>query len=267
MNKFYYFRTKFKNMINYINYLLFAFLILIISSCSTKKNIVLLQDAENLSIHKNIYDEYKIKVDDILKINTVNEDIALVSEINLNLKSNINTRDMLQYYGYMVDVDGNISYSPLGKIHVKGLTISEIKELLSKNLIDNGIYANPILDIKLVNGSFSIIGEVNRPGKYDFLENNLNIFEAIGMAGGLTINGKRNDIKLVREINGSKKISVLNLTQKEIFDSVNFQIVPGDIIIVNPNTNRIKNAGIIGNSGTLLSLLSFVLSSIIVISN
>ena len=77
----------------------------------------------------------------------------------------------------------------------------------------------------------------------------------------------RKDIKLIRDNNGNKKIFEIDLTNTEILGQKQFQIISGDILIVNPNSSRVKNAGIIGNSGTLLSLLSFLLSSIIVIKS
>ena len=86
------------------------------------------------------------------------------------------------------------------------------------------------------------------------------------MAGDLTITGKRKDIKLIRFIDNKYITHTIDLTSDDLFTNKNHQIFSGDIIIVNPNTNRVKNAGIIGNSGTLLSLLSFLLSSIIIIS-
>ena len=99
------------------------------------------------------------------------------------------------------------------------------------------------------------------------MENNLNVLEAIGLAGDLTINGKRKDIKIIRSVNGVNQLYNLDLTDTDFLTKKYFQIVSGDIIIVNPNSTRVKNAGIIGNSGTLLSLLSFLLSTVIVIGN
>ena len=104
------------------------------------------------------------------------------------------------------------------------------------------------------------------PGRYNFLKNNLNIFEAIGMAGDLNITGKRSDVKLIRTMNNGKNIFNLNLTKLQSINS-NFQVFSGDIILVNPNSTKIKSAGIIGNSGTLLSLLTFLLSSVILLTN
>ena len=87
------------------------------------------------------------------------------------------------------------------------------------------------------------------------------------MAGDLTINGDRKEIKILRDFDSKTKIFNIDITNANFIKNSGFQIISGDIIIVNPNSNRVKNAGIIGNSGTLLSLLSFILSSIIVISN
>ncbi|MFL2610540.1 MAG: polysaccharide biosynthesis/export family protein, partial [Flavobacteriaceae bacterium] len=125
---------------------------------------------------------------------------------------------------------------------------------------------DPYVDVKLLNAHFTILGEVNKPGKYEYFKNNMNILEAIGMAGDLTINGMRKDIKLIRDYNGEIKVSSIDLTKKS-FISDNFQIFSRDIIIINPNETKIKNAGVIGNSGTLLSLLSFLTTLIVLISN
>ena len=148
-----------------------------------------------------------------------------------------------------------------------GKTINQIRSTIYKLITENDYLINPTVDVKLLNSYFTILGEVNNPGRYEYVKNNINILEAIGIAGDLTINGKRVDIKVLRDDGNKKSISSIDLTKSSFLENDNFQIFSGDIIIVNPNSTRIKNAGIIGNSGTLLSLLSFILSSIIVISN
>ena len=117
-----------------------------------------------------------------------------------------------------------------------------------------------------MNARFTIIEKLTSC-RYDFINNNLNLLEAIGIAGDLTINGKRNDVSVIRNNGSENKIYKINLTNSDFLKSDVFQINSGDIIIVNPNTSRVKNAGIIGNSGTLLSLLSFLLSTIILTTN
>ena len=87
-------------------------------------------------------------------------------------------------------------------IKVRGLTINEFRNKLYDKIIEKGILTNPNIDIKLLNANVTLLGEVNKPGTYSYNKNNMNFFEAIGMAGDLTINGKRDDIKLIREENG-----------------------------------------------------------------
>ena len=244
-----------------------SIIILLLFSCSTKKDVLYLQDTKELMSNSFNYDDYKIKIDDILKINIkIPEGQSLIKNGFGQNMQNI-TKESSKLEGFQVDSDGLLNLPYVGRKLVLGLTIQELTDLLKNEIDDGGILINPIIDIKLLNAHFTILGEVNNPGKHEFLENNLNILEAIGFAGDLTINGKRNNIILIREKNNKRTITEIDLTSVEIFSSPYFQVLSGDIIIVNPNTTRIKNAGIIGNSGTLLSLLSFVLSSIIVINN
>ena len=253
----------------YIRYYITLVLSLIIVSCGSKKDIIYLQDIEPQTVYSNQYEEYKLKVDDILKIEVGAENPETALTFNpRGINPNISvTKESLLYYGYQIDSKGMIDFPELGKINAKGLTVRQIRDIIYNTIIEKGILKNPSVDVKHVNAHFTVLGEVSKPGKYEYIQNNINILEAIGMAGDLTINGKRDDIKLIRDYDGKKSVVSIDLTNKSFLEDYNFQISSGDIIIINPNITKVKNAGIIGNSGTLLSLLSFILSSIIVISN
>ena len=251
-----------------MRYILF-FIILLINSCSSKKDIIYLNVPEDVQNFEYSYETHKIEVDDILKIDVITDNIELayIYDPKLVNTSVNNSLETLTYSGYIVSKKGEINFPIIGKIYVQGLTIEQTRDLIYDTIVKNGQLINPQVDVKLLNKKFTILGEVNKPGRYSFIENNLNIFEAIGLAGDLTITGNRKNIKIIRKtINGST-INSVNITDNSIFDENLFQIKAGDIIIVNPNITRVKNAGIIGNSGTLLSLLSFLLSSIIIINN
>ena len=250
-------------------FLYFLLIVFFTLSCSSKKNILYLQDIESISSSVYDYKDAKLKIDDILKIQvyTANPELSLIFnkiDSDLTISSNV---ESMKINGYLIDNDGNISFPVLGKIKLVGLTRSQSEILIRNLLIEKKYLTNPTVEVRVLNYHFSILGEVNGPGTYNFLENNMNVLKAISMAGDLTINGKRDNLKLIRSTNGKTLVHNIDLTSARYLSSEYFQIQSGDILIVNPNNTRIKNAGIIGNSGTLLSLLSFILSSVIVISN
>ena len=250
-----------------MDYRILSLIILFLSfSCSSKKSVLYFQDLQNSDSFSSQYYEQIIRVDDILKIDisTSDPEVSLFFNNRGTYTTISNDKESMLLMGYQVDNFGNINYPRVGTIKVSGLTKSQLSKLLFDKLVNGGELINPHIDIKFLNSNFTVLGEVNKPGNYSFSENNLNILEALGIAGDLTINGERNDIKLIRQSFEKTNVYSVDLTKKNLFEEDFFQIISGDIIIVNPNTTRIKNAGIIGNSGTLISLLSFILSTIIV---
>ena len=240
------------------------FSIICISSCSSKKSILYLQkdSIEETSTNYSVY-EHKITPGDILKIDLLSDDYEnILNESKIYENQNI-TRESLILTSYLVDRDGFVKYSNFGKLKVSGFSVDQVENMIEKFYIESDILTNPVFKVSIINKSFTLLGEVNNPGKYYFDEDVLDIFQALGLGGDLTIYGKRDEIKIVRNIGDMHQIINLDLTSKNIINNEDFQVIPGDIIIVNPNTTRVKNAGIIGNSGTLVTLLSFILSSII----
>ncbi len=254
-------------MRNYFKLLAFLFLLASLS-CSSKKNIVYFQDiSDNNNLNFEFVD-HKIKPGDILSISIlIDNPENLVSLNNANPTTALKNRESKIFDGYIVDKNGFIEYPQIGNVKLGNLSIEDAKLILKNKLSDLQILTNPIIDLKVLNWNFTIIGEVNRPGKYYFDEPNFNFLQAIGVAGDLTINGQRDKIKLIRNIDGNLKSFDIDLTKSDFINQISFQIFSGDIIVINPNLSRVKNAGIIGNSGTLVSLLSFLLSSIIIISS
>ena len=238
-------------------------------SCSTKKNVVYMQDLDLERNYNFVLNEHVISKRDILKISlkTQNPENLLSLEKGAQTTSFNQTRESLIYSaGIKVDNNGFIDYPELGKIKASGLNISQLSDIISSKLTALDVLIDPIVEVKVLNLNFTVLGEVNRPGNY-FFDSEINLLQAIGMAGDLTINGQRDDIKIIRMRNNDKKVLTVDLTNSSPLVSESFQIYSGDVVLVNPNTNKVKSAGIIGNSGTLLSLLSFLLSSLIIMRN
>ena len=241
---------------------------LIFSSCSSKKDVLLFQDSKFDSEYKFNFKSIKIQSDDILKIKISSKAADLTSIFNS--EQNISRGNSIEGYqieGYAVDPTGYINIPAFGPVMVKGLTVIEVSEKIQNLLKNQDVIRNATVDVKILNAYFTVIGEVNKPVLFGFLENNMDILQVPGMAGDLTINGKREDIKIISKGDGKLNISSVDLTTSKSLTSERFQIFPGDVIIVNANNARVKNAGVVGNFGNLLSVLSFILTSIILISN
>lgn len=246
--------------------LILSFTLFFIVSCSSKKDVIYLQDIDSSYSFNNNFIEYTLKKGDILKVSIITEspfEPGLINNQQLNYNQ---TRESLMFDGYVVDNDGNINLPQLGQVYVLDKSVKIIESEISSLIQELDILTSPVVIVKVLSWDFTVMGEVKNPGKYFFNESDLNLIEALGMAGDLTINGKRDGIKLIRKSGDKMIVKSIDLTNSNFINEGNFQIFPDDIIIVNPNSNRVKNAGIIGNSGTLLSLLSFLLSSIIVIN-
>ncbi len=247
-----------------MRYILLLFVL--VFSCSSKKDVLILQNNELVKNFDISYKQITIKPDDILriKLSASSPEISQLFTFEDNLTSS--SLETFQINGFLVDKNGFISVPILGDIMVNNLTTREVSTLIQKSLVKQGLLLNASVDVKILNSYFTIIGEVNKPGRYNFLKNNMDLLEAIGIAGDLTINGERRDIKLVRENNGNLTVSKIDITTLDFINSDSFQVLPGDVIIVNPNNARIKNAGIISDSRNFISFISLILTSIVLIT-
>lgn len=137
---------------------------------------------------------------------------------------------------YKVDKNGDIEMPVLGKMHVEGMTKSALVEML-KGKLQSSI-KDPIVNIQFGNFAITVIGEVNKPGRYEVYGERLSVLEALGLAGDMTIYGKRNDVLLTRENNGQLEFARLDLNNPELFMSPYYYLQQNDVIYVAPNNAR-----------------------------
>ena len=243
---------------------------LMISSCTTKRNITYLNGVEKY-INTDISNQklpYTIQEDDVLRIeirSMVPEAAIVYNRISnqTNTSTNLN---LLQLEGYPVSSAYTINFPVLGILDIKGTTL-ELEKKITKLLLDGGHLVSPMVSVRLLNGKFTVLGEVTKAGTYTFLDKNLTLLQALGYAGDLTIEGKRKNITLIREVDGIRYARKLDLTSKDILDNSSYYIRNNDVIIVNPNYNRIKSAGFIGSPQSIASISSILLSITLLIIN
>ena len=239
-----------------------------LSSCATNKDVLLFQDKSKIKAPIS-YVAPKIQLNDILSIqvNTLQPELALPYNL---LPPNSNTANVqieaLKLQGYLVSPEGTINFPVLGTIAVAGKTSQELETYLKTTFEQGGHLVSPTVNVRVLNGKVTILGEVARPGTYGFTEQNISVLQALGLAGDLTIRGKRKEVLLIREEAGQRNYTTLDLTQTNWFDSQYYYVRPNDVLVVNPNTARVKNAGFVSEPATLLSMASILLSMIVLLT-
>lgn len=249
------------------NQIILIILTLVLQSCVSKKQILYLQDVDLYDYQNIEYESSKIQPNDILSItvSALVPETAIPYNVQTSSSSMSQSLDILKLQGYLVSNDGTIVFPVLGKIEVTGRTTAQVEKGLAKLLEDGGHLKEPTVSIRLLNAKVTILGEVKNPGTYTFTEQNITLPQALGYAGDLTINGKRNDILLITEENGVRKVAHIDLTSAEWFNSPYYYIKPNDFIVVNPNNAKVKSAGIIGDAGIVLTIVSIALTAVVLI--
>ncbi len=244
------------------------FLFLFLQSCASKKDILYFQDADSEKLSPVNYQAPRIQPNDILdiKVSALVPETALPYNVQLPTMTTATTIELLKLQGYLVDPEASIVFPVLGRIVVGQKTTNDLEKELQNQLEEGGHLIQPKVSVRLLNAKVTVLGEVNKPGTYSFTEQQISLPQALGYAGDLTINGQRKDVLLIRETDGLRSTHRIDLTESAWFDSPYYYIQPNDFIVVNPNGPKVKSSGFIGNTGTLISVLSVVLSSIILIT-
>tara|TARA_X000001036_G_C20641422_1_gene791258 strand:- start:749 stop:1540 length:792 start_codon:yes stop_codon:yes gene_type:complete len=256
-----------------------GFLILIafvLASCSSKNQLRYLGDydrysqknVEHLSVLASKH-SFGIQAGDILKIDVssvIPEAASIYNKSHKTIQNNTSLQAMI-LNGYRVNDSCEIIYPVLGAIDVKNLSLQELEKKISNLLVNGEHLKNPTVKVSRLNFKFTVIGEVNSPGTFSGLDENINIFQALGYASDLTINGKRKDVILLREERGMQKIYNVNLTKSDIIKKPYFYIKNNDVIIVEPNFSKVKSAGFIGSPASIASISSLLLSITLLLIN
>jgi polysaccharide export outer membrane protein len=250
--------------------LLIILLALGLVGCSTRKKIVYYQDIDDKVFVPlpEVNSQQKIQVNDILDIDLKSLNPESVAPFSFDGGAAVSGGGgmqvgFLKLSGYLVDANGFIEYPQIGKIYLKGKTTIEAQNILKELLKDQ--VKNPNVKITLLNYKFTVQGEVRQPGTFEIIEENITLPQALGMAGDLTINGRRDNITIIRHIGNERFVKRIDLNYTDWMDTPYYYVKQNDVIYVEPNRPKVKSAGFIGNVGTVISVISAVLSSVVTI--
>ncbi len=246
--------------------------LLVLSSCSTKNQLVYLKDIKKQEANSWVdipVVKDRIESGDILKIDVRTTIPEASLPYNNTLDMNINqgnSLDLITLNGYVVDHKMMINFPVIGKVNTQDLNVEQLEDKLKNLLVEGNHLSNPTVIVRRVNSKFTVLGEVKNPGTYTYLDRKLNILQALGYAGDLTIDGKRKDITLIRDDNGISKAYNIELTKSDFLNSPLFDIKNNDIIIINPSFNKVKSAGFIGSPASIATIASLLLNITLLIN-
>ena len=250
-------------------YLVLVTIILSILSCTNSKKAAYFNSQGDATISSSAtIPQSVIRSNDLLSINVSSlnpEATSIFNTPNTTLtptSSSPLTGATVQTTGYLVKTDGNIQFPVLGIIKATGLTANQLGEQLVKSLVNKKLLVDPIVTVRYLNYRVTVLGEVGRPTVINVPDEKISLLEALGLAGDITIFGKKENVMIIREEEGQKIIKRLNLNSSELFQSPYYYLKSNDIVYVEANNARVASAT---RSNQLLPILLSGLSFAVII--
>ena len=241
-------------------------LALLFASCVPQKKMLYLKEAQMLSENQSINYvnersiDYKLQPGDNLFIrfvNIVDERSAALLNGSENGRYTASSESSIYLQSYTIDEDGFIELPLMGKMEVRNLTVDEAKDKMQKEL-DKYINQTTII-VKLSNFNLTVLGEVSRPGMFKVYQSQINLFEAISLAGNMTNFAKKSDVKIIRQTDNGSEILTVDMGSADILSSPYYYLKPNDIVYVEPL--KIKQWGFTAFPyATVFSIISLVVT-------
>ena len=233
-------------------FLLFSLAIL--ASCSSRKDIVYFQDAEKLDNMKSLMKfEPVIEVNDILSINvsSLNDEVVEPFRMNSGNQQSGGGGSQSQAQGYLVDIDGDIQFPVLGKIPVANKSRSELEAFLTKEI--KAYVTDAVVAVRIINFKVIVLGETGQ-SVVQVENERISVPELLATVGGITYDGKRDNILIIREVDGVKSIGRVDMTSTDVFSNPFYYLKQNDIVYVEPTLRKVKSAGWVTSPMGLISI-------------
>lgn len=247
--------------------------LLLLTSCASRKNIVYLQDMQIGEKYR--YDtryEAVIRRDDRLSITVSNKNPELAIPFNIyggtfkvgeNGDITTDAATKVNEKGYRVDVDGDIDFPILGILHVEGLTVSELRDLIKEKIEKGNYMKDPLVSIEFLNFKYTVLGAVGHNGTFSADGDRVTLLEAIANAGDLTDKARTDRVAVIREVDGARQMFMHDLRSKDIFDSPCFYLQQNDVVYVEPKYRKRDGEDRGWQIGTTLLSIASVICSLL----
>ena len=237
---------------------------LVLTSCSTRKEIVYFQGSEKLENMESLMKfEPVFEVNDILhiKVSSLNEEVVAPFQMTSGSQTQGGGQQTPSLMGYMVDIDGNIQFPVLGKIPAAGLSRSELESYLTKEI--KTYVTDPVVAVRLLNFRVIVLGEAGSETVVQVENERISVPELLASVGGISYGGMRDNILVIREVDGIKTIGRVDMTTADVFSNPFYYLKQNDIVYVEPTIRTVKSAGFITSPTALISIGTTIFSLII----
>jgi polysaccharide export outer membrane protein len=261
--------SQLKSIKVFPKFLLLILSAIMVTSCSTRKEIVYFQDYERLPNMAAPEDFVaKIEVNDVLRIDvsSLDEELAAPFQQNLSGQSSGGSAGSRNggNSGYLVNSNGNINFPVLGLIHVEGKSREELEEELTTVLRQNYL-KDAVVRVRIVNFQITVMGETGS-SVINVADERISVPQALAMSGDINYDGQRDNILVIRQEDDKLSYQTLDLTSVDIFQNPYYYLKQNDIIYVEPTYRKVKSAGFITSWQGLVSIVTTAFSLIVLFS-
>ena len=229
--------------------------LLLLASCHTPKVAYVADMYDGRSVQVEQAAAVRLRPDDKLSIVVKSKDPLLSDLFNLPIITNrigYGNSNSTYSYGssaYTVDTKGEIDFPVLGKIKISGFTREEVAAYIKQQLVSRNLVQDPVVTVEYTNVGYNVLGEVARPGRYQFDRDRLTLLDALSMAGDLTIQGRRDNVVVIRQQDGVRTAHRVNLLYADsVLLSPAFYLQQNDVVYVEPNSIRARQTTVNGNN-------------------
>ncbi|SIN80490.1 polysaccharide biosynthesis/export family protein [Algoriphagus halophilus] len=249
----------------FFKYMLVLFLL---ASCS-KRNITYFSNLElqkgELYTTTNAIDPIRIQKGDELevKVTTLDPESNLLFNYGViaNGEEEVGARTTYTQSRYKVSQSGEIDFPIVGKIELLGLTRDEAREKIASSL--EKLVTNPRVELSITNFKITVLGEVNQPNTFTITTDNISVIEALGLAGDMTVYGKRENVLVIREHDGEKMLYRIDMNDKELLGSANFFLKQNDVLYIEADKKKLIQAEMNPTTIAFMTILSSVAVALI----
>lgn len=233
-------------------------LVVLLASCAAPTNISYFQDADSRGMSVPVTENHiRLRPEDKISIivNTSNDQLTnlfnlpYISQRLGGVSQSVASNYSQAVSGYTVDENGDIDFPVMGKLHIEGLTRPEVAALIKGELTSRSLAKDPVVTVEFMNLTIAVMGEVARPGRYAIEKDKITILDALSLAGDLTIYGNRENVKVLRIVNGNQTSFKVDLCHAEaVMTSPVYYLQQDDLIYVEPNEMRARQSTVNGNN-------------------